>query len=92
MLYQTTSEIEPIDKVGQDTLTVAPILPKSSKIISIIFALIGCLLLFSLIKYFNCGFEFSDEAFYLFMMQRPQEYTNFHILAGFIYPPCFSCV
>jgi hypothetical protein len=60
-----------------------------SKTICFFFSAIACLFLLYLLKFFNYGFDFTDEGFYLLQMQRPDEYPGFHTLAGFIYNPLY---
>jgi hypothetical protein len=61
-----------------------------SIIISVFSSIIAFGYLAALLKYFNYGFDFTDEAVYLLLMERPEEYTTFHILSGFIYQPLYN--
>ncbi|MDR2406348.1 MAG: hypothetical protein LBE27_08280 [Deltaproteobacteria bacterium] len=77
------------DNITSEKTETYPKLDQPAKFISILYSVISVIFLCALVKYFNYGFDFTDEAFYLFMMERPTEYPSFHILSGFIYHPLY---
>jgi hypothetical protein len=77
------------EKLAAQTKLSLYLVKNQPQIISIIFSIIGLIYMYFLLKFFNYGFEFTDEAFALFMMQRPEEYKYFHINAGFLYHPLY---
>ncbi|MDR2353621.1 MAG: hypothetical protein LBF22_10805, partial [Deltaproteobacteria bacterium] len=64
-------------------------IPRKLKVILTITFVMSLIYLVYLLQMFFKGFDFTDEAVYLFVMQRPSEYTSLFTLAGFIYHPLF---
>jgi RsiW-degrading membrane proteinase PrsW (M82 family) len=61
----------------------------SQKIVLIVVSAIGLAFLIFMICIFRNGFDFTDEAVFYTIMERPWDYPSSHLISAFIFSPVY---